>query len=210
MTAAGRIEVHKLAHELGVEPDSLAYLLPVPAAELATLRHGVSRAIFAANEQRIRPLGALARRVPAALAARVAKAALGPLLSGRVASVMHPRTAVPLAGHLDADFLAQVTLSLDPAASAAIIAELDDDLVVGVGSRLLEAGEYLVLARFITVVDAEVVLALAELADGGQLLEVAAYAEDQDRVAELLGLLPEEKLEEVVAASAVSPDLRID
>lgn len=205
MTAAARIEVQKLAHELQVEPASLDYLQSLPAAELATLRHGVSRAIFAANEHRIKPLGALARRVPPALAARVAKAALGPLLCGRVASVMHPKTAVPLAGHLDAEFLANVTLSLDPAASAAIIAELDDDLVIGVGRRLLENGESMVLARFITVVDTQVVMALAETATGGQLLDVAVYAEDHLRVGELLLLLPDEKLRGVVEATAANP-----
>lgn len=205
MTAAARIEVQKLAHELQAEPESLAYLESLPATELATLRHGVSRAIFAANEHRIKPLGALARRVPPALAARVAKAALGPLLCGRVASVMHPKTAVPLAGHLDAEFLAKVTLFLDPAASAAIIAELDDDLVIGVGNQLLESGDSMVLARFITVVDTDVVLALAETANGGQLLDVAVYAEDHERVGELLMLLPEEKLTEVVEATAANP-----
>jgi hypothetical protein len=199
---ASRIEVQKLAHDLGVEPKSLDYLASVPAAELATLRHGVSRAIFAANEERIRPLGALARRVPPALAAKVAKAALGPLLCGRVASVISPRTAVPLAAHLDPDFLARVTLSLDPTASAAIIKELDDELVVGVGKRLLDAGEYMVLARFITVVDEQVLLALVDLAEGVHLLEVAVYAEDQERVDELLQVIPEPKLLAIVEAAA--------
>lgn len=199
---ASRIEIRKLAHELGVEPESLDYLESLPAVELATLRHGVSRAIFAANEERIRPLGALARRVPATLAARVAKAALGPLLCGRVASVMHPKTAVPLAGHLDPEFLARVTLSLDPAASAAIIKELDDDLVIGVGKRLIDDSEFMVLARFITVVDDDVVLALVDLAEGVHLLEVAVYAEDHARVDELLQVIPEEKLLAIIEAAA--------
>ncbi len=203
MTApASLVEVQKLAHELGVKPESLSYLESVPASELATLRHGVSRAIFAANEKRIKPLGALAKRVPASLAARVAKAALGPLLCGRVASVMNPKVAIPLAGHFDAGFLAEVTLSLDPAASAEIIKGLDDELVIGVGEQLLEAGEYMVLARFITVVDEHVVLALVDIADGAQLLEVAVYAEDQDRIDELLTAIPEAKLSDVIEAAA--------
>jgi hypothetical protein len=118
---------------------------------------------------------------------------------------MHPKTAVPLAGHLDPEFLAKVTLYLDPAASAAIIADFDDDLVIGVGNRLLESGDSMVLARFITVVDTDAVLALAETASGGQLLDVAVYAEDHERVGELLMLLPEEKLTEVVEATAANP-----
>jgi hypothetical protein len=156
---------------------------------------------LSANEERIAPLGALARRVPASLAAKVAKAALGPLLCGRVASIMNPKTAVPLAGHLDPDFLAQVTLSLDPARAAAIIKELDDDLVIAVGERLLDSGEYMILARFITVVDEDVVLAIVDLADGAQLLEVALYAEDHDRVDELLHAIPEPKLSAVIEAA---------
>lgn len=207
MTApASRVEVHKLAHELGVEHESLAYLESLPADQLVTLRHGVSRAVFAANEHRLKPLGALARRVPATLAARIAKAALGPLLCGRVASVMDPRTAVPLAGHLDPDFLAQVTLSIDPARSAAIITQLDHELVVAVGERLIESGDYMVLARFITVVDEDIVLRLVELAEGPQLLEVALYADDHARVDELLQAIPEAKLAAVIEAAATSED----
>lgn len=207
MTApASRVEVHKLSHELGVPHDSLDYLEVLPADELAILRHGVSRAVFAANEHRLKPLGALARRVPAPLAAKIAKGALGPLLCARVAGVMDPRTAIPLAGHLDPDFLAQVTLSLNPARSAAIIQGLDDELVVEVGKRLLDSGDHMVLARFITVVDEAVVLRLVELADGPQLLEVALYADDHARVDELLQVIPEPKLAAVVEAASTNED----
>lgn len=198
---ASRVEVQKLAYELGVHPRELAYLEPLPATELMTLRRGVSQAMFAVSGERLEPVGALARRVPATLAARVAKAALGPLLSGRVASVMDPGTAVALAAHLEAEFLAEVTLSLDPSRAAAIIKELDDELVVAVGQQLLERGEYIVLSRFITVVHDDVVMPLVDLADGAQLLEVALYAEDHTRVDELLAGLPDGKVASIIEAA---------
>ena len=64
-----RVELAKLAHELSVDPDALAFLADVPAASVRALRADVSRALFHRHEARFRRLARLSHLAPVPITA---------------------------------------------------------------------------------------------------------------------------------------------
>ena len=93
-----RIEVTKLARELGVAEAELSFLTASTPEDLRELRRLTSAALFTRNEDRVKLLAALSRMLPVPLTAKIAEVALGPALSARVAGVLDPREASRLAG----------------------------------------------------------------------------------------------------------------
>lgn len=187
---ATRIEIAKLAHELDLGPDELAFLDDRDPDQLRELRQDVSAALYARHEARFRRVAALSAMVPVTIAVKAAQLAVGPVVSARIAAAMPPDEAVRMAGRFAPDFLADVTLSLDPTRVEAIVRQLEHDLVTSVGRLLLERGEHLVLGRFVSIVDTEAALAVVDGADPGDLLQVALYAEDRSALAGLVLALP--------------------
>ncbi|WP_028472885.1 hypothetical protein [Nocardioides alkalitolerans] len=194
---ATRIEIAKLAHELDLGADELAFLEDRDPQPVRRLRQDVSAALYARHETRFRRLAALSAAVPVTIAVKAAQLAVGPVVSARIAASMPPDEAVRMAGRFSPDFLADLTLSLDPTRVEAIIRELDHDLVTKVGRLLLARGEHLVLGRFVSLVDTAPALAVVDGASPGDLLQVALYAEDRSALSVLVLALPVE----VVAAT---------
>lgn len=201
---AARAEVSKLAHELGADADLLTFLTKDDEAALAELRTTIAHALFAVHEPRLRRIAGLATLLPPPLAARIAELALGPMLCGRIAGVLDVATAVRLAGHFPAPFLAKLTRWLDPARTADIVRRLPDNLVVRVARMLLDEGAYVVLGRFVAVVDESVAIQVMKVSDGEQLLQMSFYAEDRSRLDPLLAHVPDDKLEDIIRAAAAA------
>jgi len=199
---AARAEVAKLARELALDADRLAFLQAADRHELAALRETISGALFAAQEPRLRRIAALGKLLPTPITARIAEAAFGPMLSGRIAGVLDVSTAVRLAAQLKPAFLAEVSKWIDPARTASIVRALPDPNVITVGRHLLEQGDYVTLGRFVSVVSTEVALGVVAHANDRQLLHVALCAEDQARMSQLVHELPDERIVGVVAAAA--------
>lgn len=193
-----RVEVTKLARELGCEEAEVAFLSDRPSSDLRRLRTTITRARFARHEAQFRRLAGFTGMVPPSLAAKAAQAALGPLLSARVAAVVDPDQAVDLARRLEPGFLADVSLHLDPFAVAPIIGRLPDSLIVTVGRELLARGEHLVLGRFVSVVTTESSLAVVEDASAEDLLQIALFTEDQSALDDVVAGLPLDRLAGVV------------
>ncbi|MEX0427051.1 hypothetical protein AB3X52_05410 [Nocardioides sp. DS6] len=198
---ASRLEVAKLARQLGVDQGGLAFLTDRSPAELKDLRTVAAHALFSRNEDRVTRLAALSRMLPVPITAKIAEHALGPMLSARVAAVLDPREAARLAGRLDPDFLARLAVSLDPGRVAPIVRGLPDDLVVGVGRRLLRAGEHLTLGRFVSVVSVDVALAVVEGASGHDLLQVALFTDEPSSLEAIVRRLPDDLLGEIIRAA---------
>lgn len=197
-----RIEIVKLARELQVAEDDLEFLLDSSPTDLRELRSLVSSALFARNEDRVKLLASLSRLLPVSITAKIAKLALGPMLSARVAAVLEPREAARLAGHLEPGFLADLAVSLDPERVEAIVRALDDDLVVDVGRRVLAKGEYLTLGRFVSVVDVDVAMAVVGGATPDALLQVALFTEEPVALDAIVMRLGDEVLAGIVRAAA--------
>lgn len=199
-----RIEVTKLAHELGVAEGEISFLTASAPEDLRELRRLVSGALFARNEDRVKLLAALSRMLPVPLTAKIAEVALGPALSARVAGVLDPREASRLAGHLAPSFLAKLAVSLDPARVAPIVRGLPDDLVVDVGRRLLAAGEHVTLARFVAVVSPDVAMGVVEGSTGADLLQVALFTDEPAALDAIARRIGDEVLADVIRAASAA------
>ncbi|EGD42626.1 ribonuclease, Rne/Rng family [Nocardioidaceae bacterium Broad-1] len=203
MTAlTSALEITKLAHEMHVDEAELAFLATTSPDDLRDLRGIVSHAMFSRHESRVKGLAAVSKKLPAAVTAKIAEVAMGPMLSARVAAVMEPADAAKLAGHLKPEFLAELSVHLDPNRVAAIIARLDRGLVVDVGRRLLADGHLLTLARFTGVVGPETSLKVVDGASGAEVVRLALFIDEPSVIDPLLAGLPDETVAEIAAAGA--------
>jgi hypothetical protein len=197
---ATRVEIIKLARDLSTDPAQLQYLTGVDASAVAELR----RAIDAARFGRLRPqlvrLAGTVNLLPTAVTARIAKATIGPALSGRVASVLPLATAIKFVAHYDAAYLARIAPTLEPDSGSAIIASIAPDLAVEVAVELMRAAEFPTLGRLLSVVSRAVVDGLIARADPVQLLLLAYFADDHQLLDEILAAQADAVLAQVVVA----------
>ncbi|WP_206065242.1 hypothetical protein [Nocardioides sp. JQ2195] len=198
---ANRVEILKLAEVLGVDEDELSSLAPVPADDIRTVRTAVGEQIFAQHETRFRRIAKLAGSVPAPLSAKIAQMALSPLLGARVAAVMEPSIAVKLAGSLATDYLADLSVALDPVRAEAIIARIPDRMIQEVGALLVERREYFALGRFVSVIEPDAALEVVRDASGRDLLQVALFADDLEALDALVKRIDDERLVDAIRAA---------
>jgi hypothetical protein len=198
---ATRAEIIKLARDLSTDPEQLQYLAGVEASAVGELR----RAIDAARFNRLRPqllrLAGTVNLLPTGVTARIAKATIGPALSGRVASVLPLATAIKFVAHYDAAYLARIAPTLEPASGSAIIASVAPELAVEVAVELMRAAEFPTLGRLLSVVSRAVVDGLIARADPIQLLLLAYFADDHQLLDEILAAQADTVLAQVVVAA---------
>ncbi len=202
-----RIELVKLAHELGVPPAEVEFLDRLSPDRLRDLRAHVTRAVYAPHEHRFRRLASLGRLVPVPVAAKGTQVALGPLVAARVAAAADVDLAVKLSGHISPAFLSRMTPYLDPSRVADIVSRLDEELVVEVGHLTVQRQEYIPLARFISYVPVSWALRVVADAPPLDLLRTALYAEDLDALDALIAEVPEDRLADVLVAADGADEL---
>lgn len=201
-TADPAAELAKLAHQLGVDAEDVAFLDAVPAADLRTLRTAIGEALFQSDRHHFSRMVALARAVPVPLAARISVLALPPLLAARSAELFEPDKAVELVGRLPVDYLTAVSSAMDPARSPEVIAAMPPDTVAAVGRRLAERREWVVMGAFVSHVGADALATTVRELTGEQLLHVGYVLDDLDRVGEITDALADGQLDDVLAAAA--------
>lgn len=195
------LEVTKLAQELGTAPEELSFLTASSPEELRDLRAAVSEALVSRHAELATRLAGLSRLLPVPVTAKIAEHALGPVLSARIAGALEPKDAAKLATHVDRDFLARLSAHVDPRRVAPLVAALPDAVVVDTGQRMLAAGEYVALSRFIAVVDADLALRVVGDATPAQLLQVALYADQPVALEGIVSRLSDEQIAGIVAAT---------
>ncbi len=185
-----RAEVMKLARLLGRQPAELAYLERLDAAELRSLRDGVTELLYDADAAVLRRMAAAGRLLPAGVVATLAQRAFGPLLSARLAGLLDLDRAVDVAGKLPPDFLADVASELDPRRASELIAQLPSQLIGEVTRELARRRDYVTMGRFVGhLSDGTLPAAMAEL-DVPAVLEVSFLLDDSDQLDTLVGHLP--------------------
>jgi len=195
---ATRAEIQKLARLLDTEPEALAFLDDRPAAELRAFREGISDAMFRLHASSFRLLANLSGLVPAAITAKIAHAALGAYLSGRVTGEMPPKRAVSIAKRLPTAFLAEVSLSIDPPRAQAVIAAMPTDIVEQVTMILVGWDEHVTMGRFVGAVTEDALYRVIDRLDDEALLHTAFYVEDASRMDEIVDYLSDERLRHVI------------
>lgn len=197
-----QVELAKLAHELGVTTEEVAFLGVLDAADLAALRALVTHALFAPHEHRFGRMAAFAKLIPASMAAKGAEHSLGPYLAARAAAVTEPDLAVRMSSHLSPAFLARMAPHLDPAKVAGIVSRLPADLVVDVGHRLVADQQYVPLGRFVSHVPVETALRVVDRAEPLDLLQVALFTEEASALDAVIAQVPEPRLAAVLTAAS--------
>ena len=196
-----RVELTKLAHELGVDVADVEVLDELSREELVELRGLVSHALFAPHEHRFGRFAAMARLVPAGLAAKSAEVALGPVMTARVAAVTEPELAVRMASHVSPAFMARMSPHLDPSKIEGILSGLPESTVVDVGRRLVEAREHIALGRFISFVPVTTSVQVVADAAPLELLQIALFTEDPASLDAVIAELPDERIVGVLVAA---------
>ncbi len=189
-----RAEVIKLARVLSLDPAALAHLEPLPATQLRTFREQATDRLFDAGEDALGRVGAAARLLPSGLIATIARRSFGPLLCARAAGTVDSAKALDVAKRLPADFLADVTVELDPRRVAAIIAAVPAELVVPVAEELGRREEHVTMGRFLAFVPDHAIAAAIGVLSDEAMLRTAFVLEHKERLDHAIGLLPPERL----------------
>lgn len=197
-----RAERLKLARLLSVEVDHLPALEEVPAGDLAELRRLATDRLFDESARALGRVGAASRLVPAPVVATIALKAFGPLLCARAAGAIDPGKAVDVARRLPADFLADVTVELDPRRVATIIAGVPESLVIPVATELARRGEHVTMGRFLAFVADDALRAAMGALDDETMLRTAFVLEHKDRLDHAVGLLPPERVPSILRCAA--------
>jgi len=195
-----RAEIVKLSRVLGVTPEQLAYLEPASPEDLRELREQATDALFE-GDNRFNKLAFVSTMIPSPIAAKIAHWALGPLLSARVTGLLDPGKAVALAKRLPADFLADIAVELDPRRAREVIERMPAKTVADIAGELAARGEEVAMGRFVGYLGDDAITASMERIDDPSLLRIAFVMEGKERFDHVLGLLPEERLADVLNAA---------
>jgi hypothetical protein len=201
-TLATRAEIAKLARLIGREADSLSYLESVPADEIRALRDETTEVLFRANGSTLARLAAASRLLPVGLVATLGEGAFGPVLSARIAGLLEPSRAVEMAEKLPISFLADIAIDIDPRRARDVIARIPPRRIAEITRELARRQEYVTMGRFVgRMPDGSVAASLSEL-DDVALLRVAFVLEAKESLPDLVGLLPEERIDGIIDAAS--------
>jgi hypothetical protein len=200
------VEVRKLARLIGAEAEDLACFERLEGQDIRDLRDQVTVVMFDADRQLLQRVAVATKLVPAKLAAAIGERAFGPLLCARVTGLLDPGRAVDIAKHLPVSFLADLCLHLDPRRASRVIGEMPPATVAAIASELVAGEEYIVMGGFVGHLSKAALLAALDVVDDESLLRTAYVIEAKQNIGALVALLPEERLEDIIA-TASSADL---
>ncbi|HUR39671.1 MAG TPA: hypothetical protein VM240_00735 [Verrucomicrobiae bacterium] len=201
-----RAELVKLARALGTEPAEVDFLAGLDVAALRQLEDRITQSLFDEHRVAFQRLADASKLLPASLIAKMSERVFGPMLSARVSGVMDPQRAVEIAGGLKTAFLADVCVQMDPRSASTLLQRMPVKIIVEVAQVLLKRKDYVTMGRFVDELTDEAIRAVMEkISDDHALVRVAGYVERRQRVAELIDLVPLERLKRVVAAIAAGP-----
>jgi hypothetical protein len=187
-------EILKLARVLNAPPERFSYLTQVPVEELRAFREQVTGMLFDAHLGVLQRMAGASRLLPSPLLARMAERVFGPLLSARIAGLVEVNRGVDIARRLPPAFLADVAAELDPRRASGIIVGLPEPLTVEVAAELARREDWITIARFVDHLTESAIAASLEFIPDDAIGEVAALLDDPARIASVLALLPEDRL----------------
>lgn|GEM_PF-2667178 len=189
-------ELVRLANVMDVALDELAFLADADEGALRDLRYAVSDHMFERESQRLHTAAKLAGLLPAAVAAKLAEHALGPLLSARTVPLVSAELIAGIGERLPAGFIADAAVHLDLRRAGPLVNSVSKKKMAEAGAELARRGEYVVLAAFVGYLDDEVLIELLSIFDAETMLQAAFLIEQPERVDALLASLDDQKVTE--------------
>lgn len=204
-TSESRAEAAKLGRLLRVEdPRALAFLLPVPAAELRAYREAATDALYNDEAELLARTADVARLLPAHTLARIGERALGPLICARLTSLLDPSRAVEISAHFTVDFLAQLAAELDPRRAAEVVSGIATNTVVAVSVAMAANGEHVAMGRFVAHLDEPALSRCVQALGDEDLLRVVFVMEGDERLTAVFEMIGAERAERMLAAAQKS------
>jgi hypothetical protein len=199
-------ELDKLGRTLGVDTDTLGFLDHVAAEQLRALRVAIYELLYREDRLVFGRMAAVAERLPAALALRVAQR-FGPLLTAKVATEMSSGRGAEIARRMSTGFAADVCVDLDPRRTRDLIAHLPTSWMVDVAQELARRGDFVTMSRFVDFVSDEAIRGMVEAIENeGALLRVAFYMGSKNRMDHFFRMLPASRLEALILRVEEEPD----
>jgi len=195
-------EILKLARVLGVEPERLDYLDQAETQTIRDLREQVTVAMFEADRLMLQRVAAATRLIPAKLTAVIGERAFGALLAARVTSLLEPNRAVDIAHYMPISFLTELCLHLDPRRASRVISEMPPKMVASIAAELAAGEEYITMGGFVGHLSKAALLAALDAVSDGDLLRTAYVVESKQSLGALVALLPEHRLERIIATAS--------
>jgi hypothetical protein len=199
---AVRAEILKLARLLGRQPDDLAYLSAIPAADIGVVREQVTEVLFSSQDRALDRLALGSKLVPSSVAASLGEHVFGPVIAARITDRLGVERAVEMAEKLPVAFLADVAIHLDPRRASEVIARIPPARVAEVTRELTSRGEYVTMGSFVGHMSQEAIAAAISVMDDRALLQVAFVLDPKEKLAEVADLLGDDRLELVIEESA--------
>jgi hypothetical protein len=201
VTSESRVETAKLARLLGVEdPQALAFLLKVPAAQLRDYREAVTEVLYDDQAELLARTADAARLLPARTLAAIGERALGPLICARLTGLLDPRRAAEISEHFTLEFLADLAAELDPRRAAEVVSAIEVDTVVAICAAMAENGEQVAMGRFVAYLDEVALRRCIEDLGDEDLLRVAFVMEGEARLPSVLQMIGAVRTERILAA----------
>ena len=203
---SAQAEMIKLAYILGAAPEDLGYLAQGSPEDLRKLRELATDRLYDADRERLERTAAASKLLPNALVATIGHKVFGALLCARLAGLLETDKAVDVAKRLPPAFLADIAVEMDPRRASDVISGLPTELVVDTATVLAERGETVTMGRFVGHLNPPTLAACVATLPAEAILRSAFVLEERDRLDEIVGLMPEDRLRELVEA-AVSNDI---
>jgi hypothetical protein len=203
ITLAQRAELTKLARMLGEPPQALDWLATLDAKAIRELRERTMAVLFDSDRKRFLGLARASGLLPVALLVKLVENVLSPFLCARVAGLMPAERAIAIASRLKTPFLVAATIEIDPRSAADLVAGMPVVRIVEVAVALAKQGEFVTMGRFLDHITEEAMRAVLKAIDDDEaLLSIAFFAEDFERLSEIVELLPEARLKRIVRFAA--------
>jgi hypothetical protein len=195
-------EVEKLARALHADSSRLAALEALEPHDIRALRHAVTDALLEADSHHFGRVADAAKALPAAVAAKLAEKALGPLLAARVAAMIDLDRALDLVGRLSPGFLADVALELDPRQAHDLLAALPARPIALAAAELDRRGEHVAMSMFVGHLSHDALRETVAILTDDALLRIGYLLEAPDRLETVFGFLDDERIAAIVRLTA--------
>lgn len=191
-------ELIKLARLLHVEATEIEFLGKTAPLELRQLRQAMNHSLFNEGRKVFRNMAKATKILPHKILVKIAKV-YGPLLCARISGEMEPDRAISLAISLESDFLADVSMELDPERSRDIIRGIPAKQVIEVAHILLQREEHITMARFVDALEDEVLSrTMDSITDDAAMLHIGFFVEDKAHLNKTIVHLSDERLASMV------------
>jgi hypothetical protein len=195
-------ELVRIARLLRVDVARLGDLAELPAETLRAFRDQITERLFDADRSQVAGIAAATALLPGGIAARIAEAVFPASLAARVAGLLGPAQAADLARRLSPAYLAELAPYLDPRAAGSLLASLPMEVILESTRHLGAAHDYLAMADLVAEMPLATVAAAVEALDDITLLRTGLCLADPARLAEIVEVLPDVRLEGLLRAAS--------